>query len=70
MKYIIKVFELVYIIWILSIIIFCISSFIQISIGLKFGRQSELFFGRQSELFDFVLSANYLLLLATHKKNN
>jgi hypothetical protein len=62
MKYIIKVFELVYIIWILSIIIFCISSFIQISIGLKFGRQSEL--------FDFVLSANYLLLLATHKKNN
>jgi hypothetical protein len=62
MKYIIKVFELVYIIWILSIIIFCISSFIQIFIGLKFGRQSEL--------FDFVLSANYLLLLATHKKNN
>ena len=54
-----KAFDIIEIIWYLGIIIFCISSFLGLVIGTKYGRQSEL--------FDFVLSLNYLILVAKSK---
>lgn len=54
-----KAFNIIEIVWYLGIIIFCISSFIQIFTGSQYGRQSEL--------FDFVLSFSYLVLVAKDK---
>jgi hypothetical protein len=55
-----KAFDLLIIIWYMVIILFCVSSFIQIFIGSKFGRESEV--------FDFALSFNYLLLVYKSEK--